>query len=403
MRSQNHLGSYFETIGEIKPLLTREEQFAEGNKIQSLIRDYLRLMLSTTVVQRAVVDDLVGIMNKKIRLDRYINVAASDIAQKNRVRMMILTHVPTLEDLLKKSRDSFKVSIDKQKTKPERRKNFLRFRRTCQKIVLLLEEFDIRIRVIEEKYAQFEGLASAVDSIFGIEGSYKKRSAFIVRTLETRASAASLKSKVRQAKLEFDESTISLYERNLLLVVSFANKFAEKYHAEDLIDDLISEGNIGLMKAVVKFKPSKNCAFSTYAEWWIKQAMREALKNWQRQKTIPVQGEGGRHYRAITISLDYKKPGMRGCLGALIPSRDQDEVRGFPKDDINRERLANALRTLDERRRMVITRRFGLDGYDPATLEGVGEILGVTKERVRQLESTALGKLSDFFKNDCQI
>ena len=226
-----------------------------------------------------------------------------------------------------------------------------------------------------------------------------------------------------------DEARATLIKANLRLVVKIAHDF--KGLGLPLLD-LISEGNIGLMRAVEKFDPAKGAKFSSYAAWWIKQSMRRALANQARVIRIPVQSAGkinkiksvkmklteklgreptddeiadhlGFSERTVTglrladlrtFSLhDPIQQGEEGEFQDIIPDRGAMTPDRILGDEESVHRLLSLLSELDERERLILQLRFGLDGKRPKTLEEVSQEIRRTRERVRQIQNQALAKL----------
>jgi RNA polymerase primary sigma factor len=221
-----------------------------------------------------------------------------------------------------------------------------------------------------------------------------------------------------------------MIKANLRLVVKIAREY-EDYGVPLL--DLINEGNIGLMKAVERFDPAKGAKLSTYAAWWIKQAIRRALSNQSKTIRLPVHvGDKLLHMRRAAMKLqeelgreptdeelgqelqmtalrvaELRSAGTRpSSLDAPIGGdEDSDQFADIVKDEradtpyqqlegkTNTEMIRELVERLPEREATILRHRFGLDGDDERTLEEVGQSFGVTRERIRQLQNIALNKL----------
>lgn len=179
---------------------------------------------------------------------------------------------------------------------------------------------------------------------------------------------------------------------NSRFVISIAKKFQGR--GLDL-EDLISEGNLGLLVAVDKFEPEKGYKFISYAVWWIRQSIMKAINDKSRMVRIPVNKINQADLYAIDVSsLDSPVGDDEGSsVGDFIPSSENLE------DDIMNKALTESINRIlsqfSERERDVIVRRYGLNNQKPLSLKEVGDIYGLTKERIRQIEKKMIDNLSD--------
>jgi RNA polymerase sigma factor (sigma-70 family) len=226
-----------------------------------------------------------------------------------------------------------------------------------------------------------------------------------------------------------DDARRKMIESNLRLVVSIGKRYVNRGLP---FSDIIEEGNLGLMRAVEKFDYTKGFKLSTYASWWIRQSIERAIINQSKVIRLPVHvvERVNQYFKAVELLLQSlgeepsveqiavalkKTPGevheIQGLLQSTYsldsPVGDQEDTAlgdliedtrmAAPSSSaegiIQRERIVGWLGVLKDKERKVIVYRFGLEGEEPKTLEQIGNIFGLTRERVRQIEAAALAKL----------
>ncbi len=239
----------------------------------------------------------------------------------------------------------------------------------------------------------------------------------------------SLLARVHAAHAEIRAAKDELFERNVPLVISIASRFNSRHLSRG---DLIQEGNLGLMHAIEKFDPRRGYRLSTYASWWIKQAVDRAISDQAPTIRLPVhlvesrarvrraraamEGTGQEPTTEelarrsglapekveMILGLAGEPVSLETPLGAsddagTIADLVANDTSPLPEDDVERARLGararGLLQGLTERERQILAMRFGLDGAPERTLEEIGTMMSLTRERIRQIEIAALRKL----------
>jgi RNA polymerase primary sigma factor len=300
--------------------------------------------------------------------------------------------------------------------------------RRVQPLIRQLEEMSQRMDELRADLADLRATGGPEEKIAALRHELRQ---LMLRTLE---SPASLRRRVRQLRgqfREFENVKRELSSGNLRLVVSIAKKYRNRGLS---FLDLIQEGNTGLMRAVDKYEYRRGFKFSTYATWWIRQAITRAIADQARTIRIPVHmidvlmrlrnaakkllQELGREPTteetalAAGVSLEETErvldigrhpvsldrpigEGDDGCFGEFVEDSGTEAPHKLANNGLLRERIEELLKTLTYREREIIRLRYGLaDGYS-YTLEEVGRIFKVTRERVRQIEAKAVAKLQN--------
>jgi RNA polymerase primary sigma factor len=364
-------------------------------------------------------------------------VAVSDRLEEHHIRGRLPHNLKTLDALLERNRQDYQIASRRSGSLNKRRAAWRRLVRRRRRAVRLVEELGLRMEFIEPQFEQLVEMDSRVQELrAAIRGRKKKKRTLVAeysRILRTvQQPPTGLQRRVDHLHRILDEHREAkrrLCEGNLRLVVAVAKKYRNR--GVDFID-LIQEGNAGLMRAVEKFEYRRGFKFCTYATWWIRQAISRAVAVKSRTIRVPVHTVAamskvrqaastlyGTLGREPTLEETAKATGMTTEMVkiALTMVRDpvsleqsvgrdeettwvdlfQDEDTPEPPvaagQKMLRERVKGLLKTLTSRECEVVRLRFGLDDGRDRTLEEVGRIFNVTRERIRQIEQRALAKL----------
>ena len=431
------------------PLLNRDTEVAHAREIETWRRRFRRTLLANDFVLSGAVQLLERVQAGTLRLDRTIEVSVTNTREKKRLLKRLGPNLVTLKRIEQEKSRLFRIAMSRSNSLVTRRAAWRRLVRQRNKAVRLVEEMHLRIQRLYPLLRQLRGMAERYESIRGQLGSLHQTAEALARQqltaeqrrilLTTRESRRTLERRLttlEDLQQRYDAAKRDLAAGNLRLVISIAKRYRNRGLT---FLDLIQEGNSGLMRAVDKFEHARGFKFSTYATWWIRQAITRAIADQSRTTRVPVHmvdamtrmrnlqrdflQEHGRNAtveelavlsnlaveEAECICRMSRKPisldqplgeSDEGAVGDFVSDRTEID----PLKAVNQQSLqgtiSKALDSLSYREREILRLRFGLaDGYS-YTLEEVGSIFAVTRERVRQIEAKAVEKLrqpgSDF-------
>ena len=443
--SSDPIRMYLSQMAEI-PLLDRDEEILLAKKIEVTRKRFRRNLLRSFYALEATVKTLEKVQDGELPFDRTIKVSLTERLTKEQVQARLPHNLRTIRNLMDAQRADYATMVDRRindkKAKQAARQRYMRRR---EKMLTLVEELSLRTKRVSPLIKELKQYADRIDEVRTELHELKATGApsdkihsvraellqLTRRVLESPSSLRRRANEVARQYREFENVKRELSSGNLRLVVSIAKKYRNRGLS---FLDLIQEGNTGLMRAVDKYEYRRGFKFSTYATWWIRQAITRAIADQARTIRIPVhmidvltklrntakqlQQEFGRtptvEEIAVTadvpleeaervldigrhpVSLDRPVGEGDDCsFGEFVEDHSTDNPCKLANNGLLRDRIEELLKTLTYREREIIRLRYGLaDGYS-YTLEEVGRIFKVTRERVRQIEAKAVAKLQN--------
>ncbi|MDD5040887.1 MAG: sigma-70 family RNA polymerase sigma factor [Candidatus Peribacteraceae bacterium] len=450
---------YLAQMGEF-PLLTREQEIALAKRVERAKKHMRREMLLSSFIQQSACRTLQGVLDGK-RIDKAIDLPSTDTGAKTRSRRIIPIHLETLQKILSAQQQNCDVALHPQGDPEKQIEAWRHLGQRRLHAAKLLEECAIRQNHLDVPFCKLKTHSERVDTLLPMLQDLEGRIGALRRSrspekqetaeqlqrqhkelllekrrilsfvLETPMSLRNRVARITHWRQEHDAAKQELTKKNLRLVVCIAKRYRNRGLS---FLDLIQEGNTGLMRAIDKFQWQRGFKFSTYATWWIRQAITRAIADQGRTIRVPVhmletmgkvrngsrkllqelgheptieettehtglsENETAHVLRMSRVpgSLDYPcGPDGNGAYADFLDDQHTEDAGQLVDNEALRERIHQVLQSLTYREREAIRLRYGLsDGYG-LTLEEVGKIFNVTRERVRQIEAKAVRKLQE--------
>ncbi len=433
---------YLTQMGEI-PLLTRAEEIALAKKIEMTRMHFRRRVLESDYCIQQAVEIISQVRDGDLPFDRTMRVSTAENLSKEGILSRMPSNLTTLRRVIAANRADWNTVGLKRTSQSARHKALREIWRRRRRAARLVEELSLRTSKIQPLMKKLMHISDKLDELArmmeaGPTGSTMPEDLAVMReeheglvdlALEEPELLRKRVKAVQKVFNDYEQAKRELSAGNLRLVVSIAKKYRNRGLS---FLDIIQEGNTGLMRAVDKYEYRRGYKFSTYATWWIRQAITRAIADHARTIRIPVHmietmsrlrniskrlvqqlgreptieeiardagmtvAEGRRVLKISRHPISLDRPvgeSEDSYFGDFIEDGTADSPIETAGTEMLKDRIEDVLKTLTYREREIIKLRYGIgDGYT-YTLEEVGRIFKVTRERVRQVEAKAIRKL----------